>query len=922
MHILHSADRKHLMESTTRRNVSSRIVSVLVCGALIVLFQAAVPCVEAAESTPGCGKIDKALLGRDPRVAAPWTATLLYQSNFKCGEFRQSGSGHGVIVGPTTVLMSGHFLWGSDTSNAETSRLLPFNSSNFIVALGLKSRQPFSADQYTQFLKISYIRVHSGSYERYSNNDMVILHLTNPIRYSSYVRPICLDNSPEVVITNVNSTEKLGDLTISGFNRGVPDAEPFGFLDSAICKQKLTTEYQEASQGREISKSGIPCGFSSKLREDVQSWNGYGNGLIQSRFLDPGPGKSRKDTVITNLCYQKGSSIITFYNDRWYMIGMTGESLGITCKNNNLYFISFVTYKENIDWILQNIRFSTNSFVCDNGQTIDLAKMCNDFQDCTDDSDENPKFCSAIKCGTIFSSFCTKCETKNSFQILGKTYSYSNATSSDEVKCSALKQPEGSLLHCENPIIRKRITCEYGSDPGTKAVFQCKTGKPSEPSSYCVITCKDDGNWTDELKTYTCKSNSSLGISGSSPDIVFSHGSNANWINKILLNRPENSNSNPDDDPSLDNWTPPQLSPNIGDKTGGGGGSRNCRGFKRKPGLKISCRAPGSSVSSCLESVSPGTKAEFSCEQYYRPIFSAASVIKTCQPNGQWSLENRAFECRLDCGVPKRDLVGHIVNGHVTSGTKWPWHAIMYRKTKDGQLAYICGATLISKRLLLTAAHCVTDRRGKALPNSDFAVILGATSNNLEENSGDPNSQIVSLDNITVNPAFNLNTFESDIALIRLAKPAHISDFVRPACFPSTITLHNELLHLSPGSEGHIIGFGYDESGSPSNKMREALLPVVSYSQCYDVVKVLATSSQFCAGFTNGTAACNGDSGGGMFFEDDTYPRRMYLQGIVSHGNKDDSTGLCDKNQYSIFTKVATFKNWINEIGLNLDEDF
>lgn len=51
MHILHSADRKHLMESTTRRNVSSRIVSVLVCGALIVLFQAAVPCVEAAESS-------------------------------------------------------------------------------------------------------------------------------------------------------------------------------------------------------------------------------------------------------------------------------------------------------------------------------------------------------------------------------------------------------------------------------------------------------------------------------------------------------------------------------------------------------------------------------------------------------------------------------------------------------------------------------------------------------------------------------------------------------------------------------------------------------------------------------------------------------------------------------------------------------
>jgi len=105
--------------------------------------------------------------------------------------------------------------------------------------------------------------------------------------------------------------------------------------------------------------------------------------------------------------------------------------------------------------------------------------------------------------------------------------------------------------------------------------------------------------------------------------------------------------------------------------------------------------------------------------------------------------------------------------------------------------------------------------------------------------------------------------------------------------------------------------------------MKEARLPVVSYPECYQVLKIQASSTMFCAGFTNGTAACNGDSGGGMFFSDDTYPGgRMYMQGIVSHGNRDDKTGLCDKNQYSIFTKVASFKNWINEVGLDLDEDF
>jgi len=87
-------------------------------------------------------------------------------------------------------------------------------------------------------------------------------------------------------------------------------------------------------------------------------------------------------------------------------------------------------------------------------------------------------------------------------------------------------------------------------------------------------------------------------------------------------------------------------------------------------------------------------------------------------------------------------------------------------------------------------------------------------------------------------------------------------------------------------------------------------------------VKVQPSSTMYCAGYTNGTAACNGDSGGGMFFPEDSYPRRMYLQGIVSHGNRDDTTGLCDKNQYSIFTKVASFKNWVSEIGAELDDDF
>jgi len=58
------------------------------------------------------------------------------------------------------------------------------------------------------------------------------------------------------------------------------------------------------------------------------------------------------------------------------------------------------------------------------------------------------------------------------------------------------------------------------------------------------------------------------------------------------------------------------------------------------------------------------------------------------------------------------------------------------------------------------------------------------------------------------------------------------------------------------------------------------------------------------------------------FFEEEFPQRKMYLQGIVSHGNRDESSRLCDHNQYSVFTKVGAYKNWISETGYELDDDF
>lgn len=54
----------------------------------------------------------------------------------------------------------------------------------------------------------------------------------------------------------------------------------------------------------------------------------------------------------------------------------------------------------------------------------------------------------------------------------------------------------------------------------------------------------------------------------------------------------------------------------------------------------------------------------------------------------------------LDCGIPARK--NRIVGGNETKINQYPWIAAMYRKGK-----FYCSGALISRRHMLTAAHCV-----------------------------------------------------------------------------------------------------------------------------------------------------------------------------------------------------------------------
>ncbi|CAL8110136.1 unnamed protein product [Orchesella dallaii] len=891
-----------------------------------------------AESDPSCGTIDEVLANHDFRAKVPWTAALYFQST-QC-DFRPAGNGHGVILGPTTVLIKGNFIWSNDGYGG--IHMESYSPNHFMVVVGLKSKLPFLADQHTQFLKVANIQPHYQSYDAFSEYDYAIVHLKNPIQFTSFVRPLCLNILPEGIFDRSNNSFLNEHLAITGFRIGSgstksvlhTDKEPFGLLSPEFCTSKLEWDLGKAPASLQLTKVQTPCGISVKGFDEMIDVRSFGGGgvskndisytylkkMLNFTYLEAVKGHR----PISNVCFHNGAAVTTMYQGRWHLVGLVTESLGMSC-DKNLYFVSFVASKNNLNWIFQHLRHGPSSFICNSGQTIPLeSSVCNGEEDCLDGSDEDSKLCAcAPMCGNSPCSFqpkCKHCDPSDSLKILNQQHNFSVAVNPSK-SCNPVYAPKGATVYCKAPGFKSHIPCNHEHFYGTQAVFSCQNFDITTPATYCVITCQQNGQWTDELSTFNCKP-------PSQEEETVPIAERRNFTN--INTSPSPTSTGGTKDISV-KPTPTTVKAIVDEKPisfvtsqyKDKNGTLLCPPIETSVGTEIFCWGKFTHKTiNCSEPMNPGSKAEFTCSRYYKPLLSTASVTKYCQEDGQWSLGSRNFECRVDCGVPKSDYIGHVTNGRETDGAKWPWHGLIFIDIGGHNFTYICGSTLVSKRILITAAHCMVDRQGNPRNATLFKVLMAAMSNIYHKNILDEEIQIFDITKIVVNSLFNPANFEADIAIIQLSRPVDVSDYVRPACYPTSLAAHTEVKHLSPGSIGEVVGFGYDETGQPSKTLREASLPVVSYKDCYEVSKIQHSSTQYCAGYTNGTAVCNGDSGSGMFFMEDAPQPRMYLQGLVSHGNRDANSRLCDHNQYSVFTKVASFKTWISDVGYELDDEF
>ncbi|XP_070558976.1 clotting factor C-like isoform X2 [Ptychodera flava] len=307
------------------------------------------------------------------------------------------------------------------------------------------------------------------------------------------------------------------------------------------------------------------------------------------------------------------------------------------------------------------------------------------------------------------------------------------------------------------------------------------------------------------------------------------------------------------------------------------------------------------------------SQAVYECESTYYKL--SGSKQRTCI-DGEW--DGRQPTCVPVCGKKSVNRQEYVVHGNASTLGEWPWQAAIKRLVRlpgqsEASLYLVCGGALIDERWVITAAHCVTYRESTDVTDTDHVkVSLGK--HYRDDDLDDDQVQDFEVSEIHVHHNFEPINLDNDIALIRLSRPASLTERVRPVCLPQPYLTRQ---HLRAGKSGVVSGWGRTEDGNPSDILKHARVPVVGSKKCqaaYAAMQyyVTITSNMFCAGFEEGGAdACNGDSGGPMaFLQDDGDRQRWYLQGLVSWGSPLECGSA---GQYGGYTKVVRFVRWIRQ---------
>jgi len=251
-------------------------------------------------------------------------------------------------------------------------------------------------------------------------------------------------------------------------------------------------------------------------------------------------------------------------------------------------------------------------------------------------------------------------------------------------------------------------------------------------------------------------------------------------------------------------------------------------------------------------------------------------------------------------------VVPRIVDGTAASVGDYPFYSAILSTALFGlSESLVCGGTLISPSLVLSAGHCIEDARVDK-------VRVGAYRRAGSLDNGGQRSADHDIEGYVRHPRYSSKSLDSDFILFKLKTPVR-----DPYLLQSIVNLNidDNQVDLEDGDSLQAIGLGFldDDFGRdrlPST-LQEVNLKYLSSWRCRGAGWPMLRSSMMCAVDPNPNDlttedSCQGDSGGPLL-------RNGIQVGIVSYGKG------CGDRTPGVYSRVSYAADWIKETACRYD---